>query len=166
MAIQPCQECGKAISDRAESCPHCGAKRINTSKNYGAWAAVTLVAMFLGYCTLNRPTDQHPAETRLASPSQSICSAAQFIVLKTKIERVSGYATLTGKVRNTCSIPMGVRLKWTAETATGFVAFSKDFFPAHTNNIMPGEDFAFETSHDDPTGRWRYRVEPVEVFKW
>ena len=35
MALVKCKECGKEISDKAESCPHCGAPQKKKSTQYG-----------------------------------------------------------------------------------------------------------------------------------
>ena len=46
MAIKPCKECGNQISDKAESCPQCGAKQ---PKKMGifAWIAIIFVGMLV-----------------------------------------------------------------------------------------------------------------------
>ena len=46
MAIKPCKECGNQISDKAESCPSCGAKQ---PKKMGifAWIAIIFVGLLV-----------------------------------------------------------------------------------------------------------------------
>ena len=63
MALIECDECGNQVSDRAETCPHCGApvsgnsnivqgRRVRTiektSKRYKAWQAGSLVGVLAG----------------------------------------------------------------------------------------------------------------------
>ena len=46
MALKPCKECGNQISDKAESCPQCGAKQ---PKKMGifAWIAIIFVGLLV-----------------------------------------------------------------------------------------------------------------------
>ena len=46
MAIKPCKECGNQVSDKAQSCPSCGAKQ---PKKMGifAWIAIIFVGMLV-----------------------------------------------------------------------------------------------------------------------
>lgn len=51
MAINPCKECGGPVSDKAESCPSCGAKQ---KKKTSIWAWIGLVLVVLtgiGMCS-------------------------------------------------------------------------------------------------------------------
>lgn len=49
MAIKPCKECGSQISDKAESCPQCGAKQPKkTSKLALIFAGLVLFAILIG----------------------------------------------------------------------------------------------------------------------
>lgn len=47
MAMIYCYECGKKVSDKAESCPNCGAVSRTNCANKTGWAAL-LLAWFLG----------------------------------------------------------------------------------------------------------------------
>ena len=46
MAIKQCKECGNQVSDKAQSCPSCGAKQ---PKKMGifAWIAIIFVGMLV-----------------------------------------------------------------------------------------------------------------------
>lgn len=49
MAIVPCIDCGKDVSDRAEKCPHCGrvSPGAHTRKvNQWRWAILAFVLVF------------------------------------------------------------------------------------------------------------------------
>ena len=86
-----------------------------------------------------------------------------------KIKSVSddGYARLTGVVRNNCSISAGIQLKWTAFNKDGSVAFSQDFWPAHTTNIAPSSDYPFEMMNSAPRGSgWKFDVTPISITSW
>ncbi|NHC02321.1 hypothetical protein G9F31_00790 [Acinetobacter sp. 187] len=53
MAIKPCKECGGPVSDKAESCPLCGAKKKKKS-SFIAWLGLVLVVLAgIGMCTQN-----------------------------------------------------------------------------------------------------------------
>lgn len=42
MAIKPCKECGAPVSDKAESCPRCGAKQPKETSNF-TWICVAIL---------------------------------------------------------------------------------------------------------------------------
>lgn len=50
-----CRECGKKISEIAESCPNCGAKQTTTSgKKKVNWALTMLMSLFFGMLGVDR----------------------------------------------------------------------------------------------------------------
>ncbi len=51
MAISKCKECGKEISSKATSCPHCGAKITKTSVVTWAVLGLIVVAVLPAMCT-------------------------------------------------------------------------------------------------------------------
>lgn len=52
MAIKPCEECGGSVSDKAESCPRCGAK--NSNKNsIISWVFVLILIFGGGWWFVN-----------------------------------------------------------------------------------------------------------------
>ena len=54
MAIKSCKECGGPVSDKAESCPMCGAKQPKaTSKLSLVFAGLVLLVIFLGVFSSN-----------------------------------------------------------------------------------------------------------------
>jgi DNA-directed RNA polymerase subunit RPC12/RpoP len=168
MAIVACKECGKDVSDAAERCPHCGIKRVTTGKVVSSIGIGGVALFCLAYCNGGF---QSGSATNVPSARQSIaadpCPITKFLVINQRATSDEyGYAKLTGTVRNTCAISAGVELKWTAMNKDGSIAFSDDFFPAHTTNIAPGADYSFETSNHAPKGRWRYTIEPIRVYRW
>lgn len=53
MALRPCTECGREVSDLATTCPHCGAPVARTSPNRVALALVlVLVVCVVGWMLL------------------------------------------------------------------------------------------------------------------
>lgn len=48
MAIQPCKECGGPVSDKAESCPRCGAKTTKRPSILVIFGLILIVLYFLG----------------------------------------------------------------------------------------------------------------------
>jgi DNA-directed RNA polymerase subunit RPC12/RpoP len=160
MAIVACSECGKEVAESAQTCPHCGIKRNRFAKLVPGLVTAGGIILVLAYCSGGGGTVRNRAAT------DDPCPPGKFLVVNHRAVSDSGYAKLTGLVKNTCAVSAGVRLKWTALNSDGTVAFSDDFFPAHTTNIAPGAEYPFETSNHAPPGRWTYTVEPVEVLHW
>jgi hypothetical protein len=50
MALKQCEECGNTVSNRAKTCPHCGAK-VKKSR----WGTVILFALIVGACVISIP---------------------------------------------------------------------------------------------------------------
>lgn len=70
MALKPCKECKKEISDTAPTCPHCGVKNPGASKSMGAfgWFVTVLVILaIIGSCS----SGDDKKETAPAAPKIS-----------------------------------------------------------------------------------------------
>ncbi|WP_168389463.1 MULTISPECIES: hypothetical protein [Acinetobacter] len=73
MAIKPCKECGSQISDKAESCPQCGAKQPKkTSKLALIFAGLVLLAILIGILGDNKTSQgqvgQNPTQAAEQPP--------------------------------------------------------------------------------------------------
>jgi hypothetical protein len=75
------------------------------------------------------------------------CDGSQFELSNLTMDRSSGYLTLRGVIRHSCSMALGPQMKWTAYNKDGTVGFTTDFWPAGTVNIQPLTDYPFETVH-------------------
>ncbi len=49
-----CRECGKLISEKASSCPNCGANQYKTSDNKVDYTTTLLISIFLGWLGIDR----------------------------------------------------------------------------------------------------------------
>ena len=59
MAINPCKECGGPVSDKAESCPMCGAKQ-KKKISILAWIGLVFLVVFgMGMCVDKVSTNKH-----------------------------------------------------------------------------------------------------------
>jgi len=72
MALKPCRECGKEVSDLAKVCPHCGVELpvtpVNNSGNGCVFATlgVVVAAIAMGYCMTS--TDSPSTKSSLDDP--------------------------------------------------------------------------------------------------
>ena len=65
MAVNPCKECGAPVSDKAESCPQCGAKQPKkTSKLAIIFAGLVLLFIFIGIFSGNKTEQGSSGETK------------------------------------------------------------------------------------------------------
>lgn len=66
MAIKPCKECGGPVSDKAESCPQCGAKQ-KKKTSILAWVGLVLLVLYgIGTCA-EKSTDSKPSQASSAT---------------------------------------------------------------------------------------------------
>ena len=72
------------------------------------------------------------------------CNPGQVEVKNVSARQDGNYTYITGILRHSCSMAVGVELKWTAFYADNNVAWSRDFWPNSTSNIPPNVDFPFE----------------------
>lgn len=64
MAVNPCKECGAPVSDKAESCPQCGAKQPKkTSKLALIFAGLVLLFIFIGILGSNDSEQKEDAKS-------------------------------------------------------------------------------------------------------
>lgn len=62
MALIKCDECGKEISGKAESCPNCGTPHKKRSNVFGVLLVVFAVIFAIGL--INRSSDEQPSEPK------------------------------------------------------------------------------------------------------
>ncbi len=63
MAMTACHECGKEVSNKAKSCPHCGAKNPGKKKHKGiGWGpgCLIIIALFGVFAIINLSEDYQP----------------------------------------------------------------------------------------------------------
>ena len=125
-------------------------------------SALILISLTVGSST---PIPENVTASGLSTRSVE-CTAADFLVTKTKARTEYDQATLTGIITSHCKYAAGVQLKWTAFNSDGSVAFSDDFWPASTTNIPPGTEYPFEMMNESPRGKWTYTVQPISVSVW
>lgn len=77
-----------------------------------------------------------------------------------------GYLHLTGILRHSCPVPIGVQLKWTTYDSSGAVVFSVDFWPASIRNIPPNTDYAFDIPQKPPVTPSRFTVSAIATTIW
>ena len=66
MSIKPCKECGGPVSDKAESCPQCGAKQ-KKKTSILAWVGLVLLVLYgIGTCA-EKSTDSKPLQASSAT---------------------------------------------------------------------------------------------------
>lgn len=74
MAINPCKECGGPVSDKAESCPLCGAKQPKKTSPFVMFLAVLLVGA--GLIAIVTPKSESANESKPLT-AEDIMSAKQ-----------------------------------------------------------------------------------------
>lgn len=77
MAMVPCKECGKPISDKAAACPHCGKAPKRTSGC--AWAAAILIGVPFGLIVLGQlmSIGRQASQTPEAAPQRTAVTSEQ-----------------------------------------------------------------------------------------
>lgn len=172
MAIVPCRECSRDMSTEAMACPHCAAPRVpaaqrNTVFGWVLIGFLVFVAAFIGLKFLQNIYWRPSAAGFIARQTyQKDCTPDQMSLANLSVTTASGFAHLTGVIRNHCRDAEGVQLKWTAYYADGSIAFSHDFWPASVSNISAGTEYPFETMNEAPHGKWTYKVQPINVHAW
>lgn len=72
MAVNPCKECGAPVSDKAESCPQCGAKTPKkTSKLALIFAGLVLLFIFIGILGGNSDDKGQASQNTASTPTQN-----------------------------------------------------------------------------------------------
>ena len=74
MALIECAECKKQISDQADACPGCGARRPKEAKSYAwLWTLLILFADFIWYSSVVRGKDPQVAQMRQDRAAYELC---------------------------------------------------------------------------------------------
>jgi hypothetical protein len=69
MALTKCEECGGQLSDRAVTCPHCGAPLQRRGRRVAALLGVVLAGLAAGLLTLSNVREgSGAADERVAAP--------------------------------------------------------------------------------------------------
>ena len=71
MAIKPCKECGGPVSDKAESCPQCGAKQKKKTSILAWFGLVLLVLAGIGMCAQKSTDSKSSTQSSLTEISQN-----------------------------------------------------------------------------------------------
>jgi len=71
MAIKPCKECGGPVSDKAESCPQCGAKQKKKTSML-AWIGLILLILAAIGTGLDRSVESNMTSASDSSSNQVI----------------------------------------------------------------------------------------------
>lgn len=150
MSLIACPDCGKEISNNADKCPHCGAKRqrsaIHSMVRVAFLLCIALVAIPV-FMTCNRlATPSAPGLVTGHPSAEPKCTVAEIEIKTFKAGFVDRCRTRScpgmngaGTLINRCSTPIGVQVKFTALDAQGNVVSTKDMWPASIQNIPPGE---------------------------
>lgn len=71
MALKPCKECGSQVSDKAESCPQCGAKVKKTVPRWVVWVVfIFLFAAIIGSCN-DKSNSKKTSPPQASQPTQN-----------------------------------------------------------------------------------------------
>lgn len=71
MAIKPCKECGGPVSDKAESCPQCGAKQKKKTSMLAWFGLVLLVLAGIGMCAEKSIDSKSSTQSSVTEISQN-----------------------------------------------------------------------------------------------
>lgn len=179
MALISCRECGREISDAAETCTHCGcpiAERPNAPRDGvrvpgwvkgGVLAALLLWFLFpIPASRIAPPRDERTDRASDAAPAQNgRCQSSDISVGKLN-GRVEGrYIYIAGRQVNHCTHPTGAQIKVTIYDEDRNILTVHDSWPASINNIPDGSDFPFEDMID--TGGFSsFDVRVVSTQTW
>jgi len=94
------------------------------------------------------------------------CDPDQFEVTGLHSRADSGYAIITGQVKNNCAEAAAVWLTATTYGKDGEVLDTEEFMPSGTRNIAAGSAYPFKAMLHFDKGIEKYRVMPVGVRKW
>lgn len=111
MAINPCKECGGPVSDKAESCPQCGAKQKKKTSILAWVGLVLLVLMGIGMCAEKSTESKSSTQSPLTEISQN-----QLTETKTEELKNWQYETSKDEMR-------GIESKFATTVSTNTVDF-------------------------------------------
>lgn len=127
---------------------------------------IAIAAISLGVDEIQKQANAKRSDDAFLRSSPDPCSTSGVWLDNTAMTESSGYVHLTGIVHHSCQKALGVELKWTVYNGDGTVAFSQEFWPAHSTNIAPDAPYPFETLNRAPASRSRFEVTPVRVSTW
>lgn len=87
MAIKPCKECGGPVSDKAESCPQCGAKQAKSTSPFVIFLTVLLVGA--GLIAMLTPKSESSYSVERPLTEEDIMSAKQmqaYMIIKDSLK--------------------------------------------------------------------------------
>lgn len=111
MAIKPCKECGGPVSDKAESCPQCGAKQKKKTSMLAWFGLVLLVLAGIGMCA-EKSIDSK------SSTQSSVTEISQNKPTETNIEELKNWQYETSKDEM-----RGIESKFATTVSTNTVDF-------------------------------------------
>ena len=111
MALQKCKECGGQVSKKADTCPHCGAKRGSQGIGCGTTILVILVTLgVLGWVADEMVDGPMPASpTRVSTPPEPAAPPEPVLVLESMTcTRSEGgrYAMIEGRAKNVSRVSL------------------------------------------------------------
>lgn len=92
MAVKPCKDCGGPVSDRAESCPQCGAKQKKKTSIF-VWIVVGVLALAGIGAALDKTVEDRNSDASGSSEGQAAISAENVV------EQNWTYETSTDEMR-------------------------------------------------------------------
>jgi hypothetical protein len=78
----------------------------------------------------------------------------------------SSYSKVTGVLSHSCTVAIGIELKWSGFYSDKTVAFSEEFWPNSISNIPPNVDFPFEYMVSDRIAPSIYTMVVNSVRAW
>jgi hypothetical protein len=145
MALTECHECGKEISDEAETCPNCGA---GVSSRQGCVFLSGLVVFGVVVAILSVNGNEGSGDAPTSSPTPEPSSEPAVEVVEHDYQTGEyGSASVTGIVRNNSNqtlsyVQVEINLYDGQGTQLGSTL-------ANTNNLEPG-------------GRWKFEAQVIE----
>lgn len=149
MALVKCKECGKEVSKRAETCPHCGARRIRKAGcgSYlllGLVLVVALMAWVVSESPAPRPADRSAQPERLIAPPSEPDPVLELVSFECTKTDGGTYAMIRGQVRNLTDRPIdAVMVMGKFETESG-QDLGSDRSYLDIRPLLPGQVSPFE----------------------
>lgn len=136
MALRKCKDCGKEISKRADSCPHCGAPIRKTS--LFTW----IVTIIIGLVIIGAITED--STTLTTSDREQSESKAKLEIQSFNCNTEHGYHSIVGEVKNVSPSKIdNVMAVGVFVTRSGEVVKTQNTLIEY-NPIMPGQISPFK----------------------
>jgi hypothetical protein len=103
---------------------------------------------------------------QLISSGNDQCSPGQVEVKNVAARQDGDWTYITGILRHSCSMAVGVELKWTAFYSDNNVAWSRNFWPNSISNIPPNVDFPFEGMNSSRIPPSSNTISVIETRPW